>query len=129
MEWISTCQAPLSEAAREGIALFNRGEFFAAHEALEHAWMQDATPGRALYQGILQVAVAYLLIERGNYAGTLKMFRRAQRWLEPLPGHCRGVDVETLRQDAYQVQQTILGLGKERLKDFNRSLFRPVEVH
>ena len=91
--------------------------------------MQDATPGRALYQGILQVAVAYLLIERGNYAGTLKMFQRAQRWLEPLPGHCRGVDVETLRQDAYQVQQTILGLGKERLKDFNRSLFRPVEAH
>jgi predicted metal-dependent hydrolase len=121
-----TCRAPLSEIARRGLQLFNQGDYFEAHEVLETVWRQDQTPGRELYQGILQVGIAYLQIERGNYIGALKMFQRARRWLDPLPDQCRGVQVGLLRQDAQRAQAALKALGRERIAEFDRALFRPV---
>jgi hypothetical protein len=85
------CSGALSELAVKGIALFNAQAFFEAHEELELAWGADKGPGRELYRGILQVAVAYLHIQRGNYRGALKMFLRLRQWLDPMPDTCRGV--------------------------------------
>jgi predicted metal-dependent hydrolase len=120
------CQAPLAGLALQGLQLYNRGEYFAAHELLEAAWRQDHTPARQLYQGILQVGVAYLQIERGNYTGALKMFLRARRWLDPLPNQCQGVQVAQLRQDARRAQAVLKSLGREHIADFDRVLFRPI---
>lgn len=120
------CQTPLSELALEGLALFNRGEYFAAHEALEHAWNQDPGPARELYRGLLQVAVAYLQIERGNYAGALKMFLRQRQWLDPLPDTCRGVDVAGVRAAAQAARAALEALGPEGLSQFDRRLFQPI---
>ncbi|NJN44218.1 MAG: DUF309 domain-containing protein [Anaerolineae bacterium] len=94
------CEGELSELAVEGIRLFNEGEYFEAHEELEHAWNEDTSAAKELYRAILQVAVAYLQIERGNYRGAVKMFLRVRQWLEPLPSVCRGVNVGQLRVDA-----------------------------
>lgn len=122
----AACQAELSALARRGLEEFNRGEYFEAHETLEHAWMADESAGRELYRGILQVAVAYLQIERGNYNGAAKMFLRLRQWLDPLPAACRGVDIAQLRADARAAHQHLLALGPERLHQFDRGLFRPV---
>lgn len=121
-----TCRSPLSEPALRGIELFNRGEYFEAHEALEEAWNEDQTPGRELYRAILQIAVAYLQIERGNYDGAMKMFLRVRQWIDPLPDICRGVDVERLRQDALRVHEQLIALGREKIIEFDRTLFQPV---
>jgi hypothetical protein len=123
---VETCQLPLSHLALEGLELFNRGDYFEAHELLEEAWNEDETPGRELYRAILQVAVAYLQVERGNYSGVLKMFLRVRQWIDPLPDQCRGVDVARLRQDAEAVRQQVLALGRERIVEFDPGLFRPV---
>jgi uncharacterized protein len=120
------CQAPLSEMAQQGLRLFNQGEYFEAHEALEAAWLQDQTPGRELYQGILQVGIAYLQIERGNYIGARKMFLRARQWLDPLPDQCRGVQVAQLRQDARNAEAALRALGGEWIAEFDRALLKPV---
>lgn len=121
-----TCRAPLSSLAIRGLEEFNRGEYFEAHESLEAAWNEDTTPGRELYRAILQVAVAYLQIERGNYNGAIKMFLRVRQWIEPLPDECRGVDVARLRADASQVRETLISLGPAGIQTFDRSLLRPV---
>jgi CheY-like chemotaxis protein len=121
-----TCQQPLSSRARQGIELFNRGDYFEAHEILEEAWKEDDTPGRELYRAILQVAVAYLQIERGNYNGAVKMFLRVRQWIDPLPELCRGVDVAQLRADARRVYDQVLTLGRSRIVEFDFSLFQPV---
>lgn len=120
------CQAPLSELAIKGIELFNQGEYFEAHEELELAWNEDETPGRELYRAILQIAVAYLQIERRNYRGAYKMFLRARQWIDPLPAFCRGVDVEQLRQDAAAAWDQLLSLGAERINEFDPQLFKQV---
>jgi hypothetical protein len=122
-----SCQSSLSSLAVQGMEQFNRGEYFEAHESLENAWLEDQTPGRDLYQAVLQIAVAYYQIMRGNYKGAAKMFLRVRQWIEPLPDVCRGVQVAKLRQDAGIVHQELLDLGPEKISEFDRSLLKPVE--
>ncbi|MFM8321807.1 MAG: DUF309 domain-containing protein [Chloroflexota bacterium] len=123
---LETCRLPLSARAVHGLELFNRGAYFEAHEELETAWNEDDTPGRDLYRGILQVAVAYLHVERGNYNGAVKLFLRMRQWLDPLPGVCRGVQLERLRQDAQAVYERLLAGGPQGIGGFDRRLFKPV---
>jgi len=82
MRSIENCNGKLHPKAVEGIKLFNTGEFFEAHEELEAAWRDEAGEVRNLYRGILQVAVAYLHITRGNYEGAVKVYDRSLKWTQ-----------------------------------------------
>lgn len=120
------CQEPLSELAIKGLETFNHRDYFEAHELLEEAWNADGSAGREMYRAILQVAVAYLQIERENYHGALKMFLRVRQWIDPLPRQCRGVNIERLRDEAKQVYEQLVSLGPERISDFDFELLKPV---
>lgn len=121
-----TCKAPLHPRAEDGLKLFNAGEYFEAHEALEDAWNAERGEVRDLYRGILQIAVVYLHITRGNYNGAVKVYLRSQRWLKDWPEVCRGIQVGKLRRDAELVIQEVMRLGVEGIADFDRSLLKPV---
>src|SRR5215204_5064695 len=60
------CADPPTPALLQGIAEFNRGEFFEQHETLEAAWIDEADPVRYLYQRILQIGVRFHHLSRGN---------------------------------------------------------------
>lgn len=122
----TSCAEPLSDLAKEGLELFNQGEFYKCHDALEEAWNLDKSPARNLYRGVLQVGIAYFQIERGNYRGAVKMLLRVRQWLDPLPDICRGIDVADLRQNATAVQHALTSLGPDRIDEFDRTLFKPV---
>ena len=119
--------APLSELARHGIAAFNQGEYFEQHEYFEAAWLAEPRPVRAMYQGILQVGVAFLQIERGNWAGALKLFRRGLPRLRTLPPVCQGVDIAAFRAAAEAIHAEITALGPDRLSEFDRGRFPKIE--
>jgi len=120
------CNAPLHPQAAEGIRLFNAGEYFEAHEALEDAWNAEKEEVRNLYRGILQIAVVYLHITRGNYNGAIKVYERSQRWLKDWADVCQGIEVETLRRNAEMVIQEVLNLGIERIREFDTALLKPI---
>ena len=120
------CQGDLPPLAVSGLELFNHGEYFEAHEALELAWREEPGPARELYRGILQIGVAYYHILRGNYRGAVKMFLRSRTWLEPFPDRCRGIDLARFRQDYNRVEQTLRALGPDRLGSFDRGLMKPI---
>ncbi len=122
----TACQGPLSEKGRRGLELFNTAEYFEAHEWLEAAWNEDPSPGRELYRGILQVAVAYFHITRGNYPGAAKLFLRRRQWLDPLPDVCRGVDVQALRLQAEAAFEAMRALGPDHIAQFDRRLLGKV---
>ena len=122
-----TCQETLSAKASKGLELFNQGHYFDCHEELEDAWKEDTSPGRDLYRGILQVGIAYLQIERGNYRGAIKMLLRVRQWLDPLPNTCRGINIAQLRRDVQAVHDTLLQLGPERLHQFDLTSFQKIE--
>lgn len=121
------CQGSLSELAVKGIEEFNRGEYFEAHELLENAWMEDESTGRDVYRAMLQVAVAYYQVMRGNYPGALKLFLRIRQWLDPLPEMCKGVDIARLKKDVNAVQREFLELGPDKVDEFNVNLLHPIE--
>ena len=122
------CDSPLHPEALRGIELFNAGEYFEAHEALENAWRAEPGPIRELYQGILQVAVTYLHIQRGNYGGATKVSARCRRKLDHWPDTCRGVDVAALRRNLATVMEALSRLGPERIRAFDTELFKKIEV-
>lgn len=69
-------------ALRDGLAAYDRGDFFEAHELLEPAWMGTDDPGeRAFLQGLIKLAAAYVHDVRGNPAGIAKNLTGAQAWL------------------------------------------------
>lgn len=124
---MSDCTGTLHPQAREGLRLFNAGEYFESHEALEHAWNAEEGDAKNLYRGILQVAVTYLHVTRGNYNGAIKVHARSRKWLEGLPAVCKGVLVGELLKDAEKVIEEIQSLGPERIGEFNPDLLKPVK--
>jgi predicted metal-dependent hydrolase len=104
---------------REGIAQFNRGEYFEQHETLELLWRGEPREVRRLYQGILQIGVALHHLRRGNYHGTVSMLTRGARYVTPFSPWCQGVDVERLLRDAARVLTAVERLGPDGLEDFD----------
>ena len=123
---MNDCQGKLPPHAKEGLRLFNAGEYFEAHEALELAWREETGQVRRLYQGILETAVTYLRIQRGNYVGAVKVYDRSMKWLRMWPDICCGVNVGKLRADLDQVIAEVQRLGPERIAEFDQSLLKPV---
>jgi uncharacterized protein len=121
------CNGILHVKAVEGMKLMNEKKFFEAHEELEIAWNEEKGKVRQLYQGILQMAVTYLHITRGNYDGAVKVYMRSMRWLKDWPAVCRGIQVGQLRKDAEVVMKEVERLGRGNLADFDRALFKPVQ--
>ena len=120
--------ANIHPRARRGIELFNKGEYFEAHEALESAWLETDSPERDLYQGILQIGLAYYQISRGNYGGALKMFRRGQLKLENLGVSMMGINISQLIEDASVVESNLQDLGDLHTEKLNRDLIKPVPL-
>lgn len=121
------CEGVIHPLAIEGMKLFNEKKFFDAHEELEIAWNEEKGRIRQLYQGILQMAVTYLHITRGNYDGAVKVYIRSMRWLKDWPQVCRGIQVGQLRKDAEIVMKEVERLGKGNLGGFDETLFKPVK--
>jgi uncharacterized protein len=122
-----SCQRPLATNGLIGIEKFNQGHYFEAHEFLEMAWMEDETVGRNLYRALLQVAVAYYQIVRGNYRGAFKMFLRLRQWLDLLPDWCQGVNVAKLRAEVDLVYNKLIALGPEKISEFDHQLLKSIE--
>ena len=83
----------------EGLAAYDRGDFFAAHEALEPAWMgSDDLEERALHQGLIKLAAAYVHAVRHNPAGIAKNLAGARAHLARAGAASAawGVDVASL---------------------------------
>ena len=123
----SSCNAPLHPRAADGLRLFNAGEYFEAHEALEDAWNAEKGAVRNLYRGILQIAVVYLHITRRNYNGAIKVYARSQKWLKDWPEVCRGIQVGKLRRDAEMVITQIKRLGIEKISEFDNAILQSVQ--
>ncbi len=107
------CDDPPSRAAVAGLLAFNQGRYFDQHEYLELAWNEETRPVRDVYQGILQVGVAFLQMERGNRRGALKMFRRGLPKLRGLAEVCQGIRVGAFRSKAERIHRALSALGPE----------------
>jgi predicted metal-dependent hydrolase len=126
---MSACQESPPPLLLAGIAQFNGGEYFEQHETLELLWRAERRDVRRLYQGILQIGVAFHHLRRRNHHGTVYMLTRGARYLTPFAPRCQGVDVEALLEDAAAALAEVERLGPDRLADFDWQLAPRVRLH
>jgi len=83
-----------------GVAHFNAGEFFKAHEVWEELWLDAAEPEKTLLQGMIQIAAAFHHYGLGNLRGARSL---AEAGVEKLSSHLdgyRGIDLARLVSEA-----------------------------
>ena len=68
-----------------GIELFNAGQFFESHEALEEIWAMSNGVEREFLSALIQSAAALHHFRLGNLKGASSVWRRAQNKLAALP--------------------------------------------
>jgi predicted metal-dependent hydrolase len=125
---IAGCQEGAPDLLLEGIAQLNRGEYFEQHETLETLWKTECREVRRLYQGILQIGVAFHQLGRLNHHGTVYMLTRGSRYLEPFAPRCQKVDVARLIRDAAMALAEVERLGPDKLSDFDWGLAPTVHL-
>lgn len=122
------CEGPLPAGVAQGIQQFNRREFYACHDSIEQVWVETAGDERLVYQGLLQIAVAFYHMQQGNWRGALKMLERGRGKLLPFLPACRGVDLAALLVGVERCEAALRELGLERLAEFDHALFPLVRV-
>lgn len=75
---------------------FNQREWYAAHDGFEELWHETLGPLRPVLQGILQIAVAHVHLERGNRHGATVLMGEGLGRLAGADADGLGVDLTTL---------------------------------
>lgn len=80
-------RADRASAVQAGLAAYDAGDYFLAHELLEPAWMgADDLAERALIQGLIKLAAADVHGVRGNPAGVARNLEGALERLRQAAG-------------------------------------------
>jgi hypothetical protein len=113
------CEANPPAGLLEGIRLFNEGEFYECHEAIEHEWHAETRPIRRLYQGILQIGVGFLHARRGNHTGALLLLSDGIDKTVEFAPVCLGIDTGRLAAESQAALERLSELGPERVSEFD----------
>lgn len=83
----------------KGVELFNRGEFFEAHEEMEEAMnlLEDDTSDWEFYLGLLRAAVANHKLGQGELSSARLHLRAALKFLEKYSDRHRGIKLREFR--------------------------------
>lgn len=112
----------MPDGLREGIALFNQGRFYDAHEVIEHEWHAERGPIRRLYQGVLQIGVGFHHALSGNHKGALLLLGDGIDKTAGFVPETLGIDTARLVAEAGACRDAIAALGPERLDRFDRAM-------
>jgi predicted metal-dependent hydrolase len=111
------------ESLRSGIELFNRREFYEAHEAWEAGWIDELSDDRLLLQGLIQVAAGFYKLQCASPSGTVKLLDAGLAKLRPYVGNSRGVDLQRLLLEVERWRAQAEELVAQKRADFDPSQF------
>jgi hypothetical protein len=74
---------------------FNRQEFYEAHDVLEDLWLREGKQGanHAYYKGLIQLAGAFVHLQKGRLKPAVALFRLAEDNLRRYPDLHQGLDL------------------------------------
>jgi predicted metal-dependent hydrolase len=104
--------------------LFNRQEYYQAHDLLEHIWLQTEGPEAAFYKGLIQLAGAFVHLQKQfrrplhptdgrRLHPAWRLFKLAKKNLKLFPSEYLGLKVDQ-----------ILGLCDTQIAALEHSHFR-----
>ena len=115
----------------QGIALFNRREFFDCHEVLEDLWRPlPEGDEKTFLQGVLQVAVGYHHLLKGNFIGAKnKLFEGLEKLEATAESEYRsGIELGAFFNAVQFSYQCLITLGGHRVGDFPEALIPAISL-
>ncbi|MDE0023478.1 MAG: DUF309 domain-containing protein [Spirochaetaceae bacterium] len=92
-----TVKEPFPQPYLECIRRYNAGSHWHAHEVLEDLWRATGDPERRLFfQGVIQLAAAFVHAERGNMRGVRRLLAKAAAKLAAVPSPYLALDLTAL---------------------------------
>ena len=101
---------------REGIELFNRGEFFECHEVLEEIWTPTKQPERWFLQSIIHFAVGFYHHQKGNPIGATRQLQKGLRKIQGYLPEWGGISTASIEEEARRCLAIIESGG--RIEEF-----------
>ena len=80
----------------KGLELFNSADWYLAHDLFEELWHETNGAERKTIQGILQIAVAQIHLERGNKNGATILYGEGLGRLKGAAVPTLGLDIDSL---------------------------------
>lgn len=78
-------------------ACFNRGEFYEAHDILEDLWLGErGQPIAKFHQGLIQLAGAFVHLQKSRLRPADALFRLAEMSLTPYGPVCESLQVDAV---------------------------------
>ncbi len=103
--------------AREGVALFNGGEYWESHEAWEDLWREGNPTERLFYQGLIQVAAGFVKIQKVWHAPAVLNLQKGLSKLEVLGDPDVPIDLPAFVRETRAVLENLKALGRVRFEE------------
>ncbi|PSP83937.1 DUF309 domain-containing protein [Halobacteriales archaeon QS_1_68_17] len=90
----------MDDHLRAGVAIYNAGNYHAAHDAWEDYWLEleSGTDDEQFLHGLIQFTAAVHHAHGGNWAGATGLAESGRAYLAGLPAEYRGVNVGAIRR-------------------------------
>src|ERR1019366_7026896 len=93
--WQSMCAQNYDPQYVSFFECFNRQRFFEAHEVLEALWLpQRQGPNGLFYKGLIQLAGAFVHLQKNRLGPAVALFALAQTNLQKYPANHEGLQGE-----------------------------------
>lgn len=77
---------------------FNRQEYFDAHEILEDLWLEERGPNYAFHKGLIQLAGAFVHLQKGRLRPAAALFRLSDANLAQYPAVHDKLNTRSVRE-------------------------------
>lgn len=99
-------QMAKEEAISRAIRLFNDEKYWGAHESLEQVWKKSSGNEKALLNGIILIAAAFVHDEKGEHDVCLSILSRAAAKLAVSSGQYYGIDIDLIKSQVQNILQS-----------------------
>jgi hypothetical protein len=105
----------------EGIVLFNRRQFFEAHEVWEDGWRRAQGDEQTLLHGLIQVAAGFHKLQCEQPSGTASLLTKAAGKLAAIPEDFLDLDLRPLRASVETWKETATRSAELRTTGYDAS--------
>jgi len=102
---------------QDGFNYYKIGDYFEAHESWEELWSDYYLEDRKFIQGLIQLAVSFVHLERCNLIGARNLLIKSKEKMQAFSGIHRGINMDLLLKEIGIVESNYDQL--EDLKDFD----------
>ncbi|MEL6325533.1 MAG: DUF309 domain-containing protein [Cyanobacteria bacterium J06626_23] len=119
---VSADELSLPDEFWQGLAQFNRGDYYDCHDTLEALWIEAPAVDKPFYQGILQISVGFYHLRNCNWRGAAILLGEGSSRLCPFEPNYGQVDVADLVDQSTDWLTALQQTGPERVAEIAQQL-------